>query len=168
MRRLIALAALAALLAGGCGIPDETDVTVDGPGQSSGTSVGDNGVAPVQNLRESTTDERQFAKNYLQAAAGDPATAAARVNAFLAPDAPRRFPGGTDTDVRVVRLLEDPIFTPGDPVITLRYRPIGTLNENGLLKPEQVPTTAEPEPYKLRVEPVAGKVGLFVTEAPKV
>ena len=32
MRRLLAVAALAALLLGGCGIPDETKVTVVGAG----------------------------------------------------------------------------------------------------------------------------------------
>jgi hypothetical protein len=166
MRRLaVALTVLATLLAGGCGIPDESDVTIDGPGQSSGTSVGDNGVPPVQNTRESTTDEKLFAKYYLQAAAGDPATAVARVKAFLSPAAARRFPDGTDTDMRVVRLLEDPAFTPGNPVIKLRLRPLGTLTANGLLKPEQAPKNFE---YKLRVERQQGQDGLFVTAAEPV
>jgi hypothetical protein len=150
---------LATLLAGGCGIPDESDVTVDGPGQSSGTWVDDNGVPPVQYTRESTEDVVDFVQYYLRAAAGDPETAAARVKAFLEPGEAGQFPGGTD--VRVVSLLEDPGYTPDNPEIKLRARTLGTLKANGLLEPEP-PATVD---YTLRVERVKGKDGLFVVDA---
>jgi hypothetical protein len=163
MRRVMLLATvLATLLAGGCGIPDDSDVTIDGPGQSSVTSVGDNGAPPVQNTRESATNELDFVKYYLQAAAGDPATATARVKAFLSPAEAAKFPN--ETDVRVVHLLENPAYTPGDPEIVLRVRPLGTLSPNGYLEPESAPIEAE---YKLRVDRVPGKDGLFVTKAPQ-
>jgi hypothetical protein len=164
MRRLIVVATvLATLLAGGCGIPDDTDVTVDGPGQSSGTSVGDDGVPPVQDTREATQDPELFVRNYLKAAAGDPETAAARVKEFLDPKLAAKFPGGTG--VQVVRLLADPGINPGNPEIELKVRQLGTLNADGMFAP--APTAAEPV-YKLKVQSLEGRSGLFVTAAPQV
>ena len=165
MRRLIvAVTASAMLLAGGCGIPDDTDVTVDGPGQSSGTSINDNGAPPVQNTRDATQDRTTFVRNFLAAAAGNPETAAARVKAFLAPKLAARFPGG-GTGVQVVHLLEDPEINPGKPEIKLRYRQLGTLTADGILEPASAPATI---PYTLEVDYLQGENGLFVKKAPPI
>ncbi len=163
MRRLlVATTALATLLAGGCGIPDDSDVTVVGPGPSQGTSVGDDGSAPVQYTRQDTDDIVTLVQYYLQAAAGDPETATARVKAFLSPAAAAAFEGGPDPTV--VRLTEAPLFTPGQSQVTLRgVQPVGTLNANGLVEPAPELTAG---PWTFEVGPVAGQDGLFITKAP--
>ncbi|HEX8928492.1 MAG TPA: hypothetical protein VGA45_06210, partial [Actinomycetota bacterium] len=84
-RLLMAATAVAVLLAGGCGIPDDGDVTIVGNGPSTGISVGDDGPPPTQFTRESTTDPIQLVNYYLEAAAGDPDTALDRAKAFMAP-----------------------------------------------------------------------------------
>jgi hypothetical protein len=166
MRRLlVATTALATLLAGGCGIPDDSDVTVVGPGPSQGTSVGEDGSAQVQYTRQDTDDYVTLVQYYLQAAAGDPETATARVKAFLSPDAAAEFEGGTDPTV--VRLTEAPLFTPGQSEVTLRgVQPVGMLNANGLVEPAPEPVAASP--LKFEVGPVAGQDGLFITKAPQL
>lgn len=164
MRRLMVVATvLATLLAGGCGIPDDSKVTVDGPGPARETAIGDGGAPPVQPTREATENRVDFVKNYLQAAAGDPETAANRVKAFLSPSEAAKFQG--DTDVQVVRLLEDPLNTPGDPEVTLKVRVLGTLNANGQLKPAP---PSSPKPVTLLVDRVEGQQGMFVIKDPQV
>jgi hypothetical protein len=170
MRRLlIAAAVLATLAAGGCGIPDDSDVTVVGSGPSSGVSIGDDGVPPRQYEREDATmDPRVFARYYLQAAAGDPETALARVKEFLAPELAASFTAGSQ-DVRVVRLVKDPLWTPGDPTasVTLTLKTVGSLNANGVLTPTADPT-AGPEDFKMTIDTISGRSGLFVKNAPPV
>jgi hypothetical protein len=166
MRRLLlAATALATLLAGGCGIPDDSDVTVVGPGPSQGTSVGEDGSAPVQPTRLDTDDVKVLVQYYLQAAAGDPETALARVKAFLSPDAAATFQAGGDPTV--VRLPVTPLNTPGQSEVTLRgVQPVGTLNANGVLEPVRDPVAASDMTFE--VGSVGGQEGLFITKAPQM
>ncbi|MGK5681019.1 LpqB family beta-propeller domain-containing protein [Actinoplanes sp. URMC 104] len=163
MRRLLCAAAvLATLLAGGCGIPDESDVTVVGDGPAAGVSVDYGGETPVQNSREDTDDLKTFADNYLKAAAGDPDTSVNRVKAFLAPEMAARFPA--QSDIEVFRPTEDPLYSPSDPEITYIGQVVGTLKSNGVLEPADA--TSGPQRYTLRIGPVEGHDGLYVLNAP--
>ena len=166
-RSLLAVVALATLLAGGCGIPDNTRVTVVGPGPSDGVgdAVDNDSVPLVPNDRKTATDPVQLVRFYLQAAAGDPGSALGRVKAFLSPDKRESFEAGTD--VKVIRLKGSPLYTPGDPLITFNAQQIGTLKSDGSLEPSTDASVATTE-YKLKVGTVAGQSGFFVTDAPHV
>ena len=165
MRRLLcAAAALAVLVTGGCGIPDESDVRIMSDGRSAGVPVGEGSEPPAQYSREYTSEPRDFVNNYLQAAAGDPQTAVARVKAFLAPDKAAAFPARTD--ITVVRLVKDVLVTPGKAEVVLTYKPVGVLRSNGILKPAE-PTSAERQ-YTLKIGPVRGENGYFVLDAPPI
>ncbi|WP_250035539.1 LpqB family beta-propeller domain-containing protein [Paractinoplanes maris] len=164
MRRLLCVTAvLATMLAGGCGIPAESDVTILGDGPSSGVSVDDDGTPPVQYARQDTSDLEEFADNYLEAAAGDPETALDRVKAFQAPDLAKRFP--TSNDIKVIRETERPLYSPGDSEITFIAQVVGTLKANGVLQPADASSSSMP--YKLRIGSVEGQDGLFVLDAPQ-
>src|SRR3954449_7502580 len=90
-RAALALAISVALLTGACGIPDNSDVQVLGPAPQAGPSSGDDSTPPVLFGRDATSDPSTFVDYYLQAAAGDPASALARVKGFLSPKAQAAF-----------------------------------------------------------------------------
>ncbi|GID98185.1 LpqB family beta-propeller domain-containing protein [Amorphoplanes digitatis] len=163
LRALLVAPLLAALLLGGCGIPDGTDVRRIGPGPSTGTSAGDD-VAPTRHGRESTLEPKTFVQYYLEAAAGDPSGAMERVKDFLSPSAAAKLRAPLP-DIRVVHLVEDPLVNPGSDAVTLRAQTIGSLGHNGTLDPVSDGRTIE---YKLTVGYISGKNGLFVTNAPSV
>ncbi|MBM2618960.1 hypothetical protein JIG36_25710 [Actinoplanes sp. LDG1-06] len=163
MRRLLCSAVVVAtLLAGGCGIPDESDVTIVDDGPAVGISVGGGDEPPVQPRREDSDEPKTLVGNYLQAAAGDPETASARVKAFLAPDEAERFPSGND--IKVVRETEPSLHNPGEAEVKITYQVLGTLRANGVYEPV-VP--ADPVGYDLRVGPVNGRPGQFILDAPQ-
>lgn len=162
LRLMLAGPLAAALLLGGCGIPDSTDVQRVGPGPSTGTSTGGD-VAPTRNERDSTLDPATFVRYYLQAAAGDPDGAVERVKQFLSPSAAATFKALTD--IKVVHLVEDPLVNPGSDEVTLRAQTVGVLTGNGILNPSSDTSVTE---YKLTVSDITGKSGLFVTKAPPV
>jgi Lipoprotein LpqB beta-propeller domain len=163
MRRIPAavLVLLLAAAGGGCGLPDNSDVLVVGPGPTCCTSI-DGGSPPPQVSRTSTTEPAQFVDFYLKAAAGDPETAVNRVKEFMSGEFANGFK--PDPDVKVIRLVEKPLYTPGNPEITLRAQQVGRLKGNGVLEPSEKPG-APAEELKLRVTEVVGK-GLFITGAP--
>jgi hypothetical protein len=164
MRRLLCAVTVAAtLLAGGCGIPAESDVTVLGDGPPKGVSVDDDGSPPVQYARQDTNDLEEFADNYLEAAAGDPDTALERVKAYQSPELARRFP--TSNDIKVIRETQRPLYSPGESEITLIVQVVGTLRANGVLLPAD--NASAELPYKLRIGKVTGEDGLFVLDAPQ-
>ncbi|MBU2670443.1 hypothetical protein KOI35_43770 [Actinoplanes bogorensis] len=164
MKRLLcATAVLATLLAGGCGIPDQSSVTIVDNGPSGGVSGGGDDLPPVQPRREDTDEPKTLVGNYLRAAAGDPETAVARAKAFLAPDLAAKFPSGND--IKVVRETEDSLHTPGDTDVTINIQVIGTLKANGVFTPAD---PAGSQPYTLRVGPVSGRDGQFILEAPPI
>ena len=159
VRLLLAAPLAAALLAGGCGIPDSTEVQRVGPGPSTGASTGEN-VPPTRSDRLASTDRAVFVRNYLEAAAGDPSGALERVQRFLAPAAAREFkPAG---EVRVIHLVGNPLVNPGSVDVQVRARTIGVLTSNGILNP-----VAAENDYAFTVSEAAGQAGLFVTKAPQ-
>jgi hypothetical protein len=160
-RAPLAVALVAGLLLTGCGIPDETDVVPLRPGPSTGISSGDD-PSPPRNMRADNTDPAGFAKNYLEAAAGDFAGAGERVKQFLSPDAAATF--RAPTEIKVVRLTEEPLVNPGKPVV-IKTRAVGTLGPKGILEPA---TDNRPASYELTLRQIDGQQGLFVTDPPKV
>ncbi|GIM95653.1 LpqB family beta-propeller domain-containing protein [Paractinoplanes toevensis] len=165
MRRYLVVALVGVLLAGGCGIPDDTDVTVIGDGPSAGFGGGDDSTPSEPPARDSASDAVQLVTNYLMAAAGDPEGATNRVKAFIADDAKAGFQAGPD--VRVIRLADKVLFTPGDPEVVVSAQQVGTLKSNGVLEPSPDPSPAVTD-YKFQVGPVPGKGGLFILAAPRV
>ncbi|MEU4243197.1 LpqB family beta-propeller domain-containing protein [Actinoplanes sp. NPDC026619] len=159
MRRFLVLAAALALLAGGCGIPDDTDVRVIGAGPSAGFAAGNDDQPSEPPTRQAANDPATLVTNYLQAAAGDPENALNRVKAFLSDDAKVGFEAGPD--IRVIRLTNDLLYTPGDPEVSFSALQVGTLKSNGVL--ESAPES-KPAEYKLKVSPIAGQSGFFVTD----
>ncbi|WP_127499570.1 LpqB family beta-propeller domain-containing protein [Actinoplanes solisilvae] len=160
-RRLCAVLVLGALLLGGCGIPDESSVTVVGDGPSGGGSVGVELPPPTQYTRENATDTESLADYYLQAAAGDPGTALDRVKTFLAPDEAARF--STGNDIKIVREVEEPNYSPGQARITFRVQVVGTLTSDGVLHPQ---VSTDPVSYTFEVGSVQGRTGLYLLNAP--
>lgn len=164
-RRLLLIAtAVAVVLAGGCGIPDDSGVTVVKTGPSSGVSVGDADRPPTQPNRESASNPVELANYYLQAAAGDPDTALDRVKAFMSPQLAASFKTSSTDDVKVVRQIDTPAYTPGKTKVGLDVQQIGSLSSDGVLTPSVGPTTT----YELEIDRVAGKEGLFILNAPLV
>ncbi|GIE79369.1 hypothetical protein Aph02nite_53190 [Actinoplanes philippinensis] len=159
IRRVLACTAAAALLLAGCGIPDESDVTVVGPGPSTGTSSGDNGRrTPI--ARNSTSDRIQFVANYLRAAAGEYDGALDRVKQFMAAGTRESF--NPPAAPRVIRLTEKPLINSTEDRVVISYQLLGTLGKNGLLEPS---TEQVEDKYELVLDEVAGD-GLYVVQAP--
>ncbi|GAA4598051.1 hypothetical protein BJY16_002571 [Actinoplanes octamycinicus] len=155
--------ALVALLTGGCGIPDDSGVKDVGPGPSNNiSSPGD--VDAGQVSRQDAGEARQFAANYLRAAAGDMATATDRLKSFMTPAAAGRFKP-TGSGLQVVRLIGDPLLTPGDNVVYVTYEPVGTLDEFGRLEPAR---ETRRDTFQIKVGQLTDQSGLFVTDAPPV
>ncbi|HEU4346285.1 MAG TPA: LpqB family beta-propeller domain-containing protein [Actinoplanes sp.] len=158
-RRMLILGVLGALLLGGCGIPNNTEVVRLRPGPSTGVSSGDD-VSPARITRADTTDKAKFVENYLQAAAGDYAGAAERVKEFLSPDAAVNFKAAGD--IKVVRKVEDPLVEPGSPEVSIKVREVGTLSQRGILE------SSDDGEIRLQftLRSIQGRQGLFVTKAP--
>ena len=156
-------AAVVALLAGllaGCGIPDGSEVVTVKPGPSTGlTSGGDD--TPMRSTRESTNDRARFIENYLEAVAGDPATAPVdRVKEFFSPVARRSLK--LSPEVRVVRLLEKPLVNPGSSEVSVKLQPVGVLaGTKGTL---EAPASLQTFEAVFTVEEVEGQTGLFITK----
>jgi Lipoprotein LpqB beta-propeller domain len=164
VKRAVAVAALLlTLLAGGCGIPDDTDVRTLRPGPSGGITAGAEETSP-QKKRDDTNITGEFVRNYLAAAAGDFEGAVARVKEFMAPEAAAKFKPGTDL-MRVVRLAEDPLVNPSITTVTVKVREVGNLRQNGILEPSSDPRVTE---LKFEVGSLTQPSGLFVLKAPPV
>jgi hypothetical protein len=158
-RRVLACTAVAAVLLTGCGIPDNSDVTVVGPGPSTGTSSGDGGLHS-RVTRDLTSDRQQFVLNYLGAAAGEYDGALDRVKQFMTTSAGDAF--NPPAAPRVIRLTDKPLVDSTTDRVEISYQLLGTLGKNGLLEPS-------PEKVESKYEMVLGEVagdGLYVLQAP--
>ena len=166
-RRLLLIATfVAVLIAGGCGIPDDSGVTVVKTGPASGVSVGDADQAPAQPARASTNSPVELANFYLNAAAGDADTALDRVKSFMSPELAANFKPGNTDGVKVVRQVRQPLINnPGDPTVTVDVKEIGSLSSNGVFIPSADPAPAR---YDLKIDHIEGKEGLYVLQAPPV
>lgn len=139
--------AVVALAVAGCGVPTGSEVQQVAPGPGAPQQLPRRGVQPPE-ANDATTHQEQV-DNFLQAAAGDPATAVDRVREFIrSADRPSWDP---DQQVRVVRLLDDPFFSDhpdGGWQVELKVLPIGDLHPEGYL---DALTAAEPVDYRFRV-----------------
>lgn len=155
---------VAALLAGGCGIPDETEVRPLRQGPSTGATSADD-ATPRPNLRADTLDRAEFVTNYLTAAAGDLDTAVERVKQFFTADAAANFRVSPDL-IKVVRLVEDrPLVNPGSSVVTVRARQVGTLRPKGIFEP----ATEEGEiSYEFTLAQERGQTGYYISKPPQM
>jgi hypothetical protein len=159
----------------GCGIPDETNVQVDGRGPDPGTgSVDGTGLNPPG--RTDAGDEvGQFVVNFLRAAAGEPSGAYDRVNAYLPAERRHRAKPVNEVAINIIRLTEErPRFTDsasGPSLVTIRVSHVGVLRANGSIG-EPTLTDTEYEFTVGRIESDRGKagsdVGLYVLDPPPV
>lgn len=169
---------LAALLAGvllpaglaGCGIPDRTEVLVDGRGPVA-ESGSVNGSADRPPTRSTTDDPTQFILDYLSAAAGEREQAYDRVKPFIAREAQGQLPKkqSSEIELTVIRLLEKPKATlltnEGIWDVKVKVQQVGKLLADGTLGP---PGASDRE-YEFRLRPAdAGSQGLMITVLPNV
>jgi hypothetical protein len=159
-RALLALTALAALVLGGCGIPDSTDVQVLGEGQSAGPAQGTDTLPPPPVTRSASLDTGTFIDNYLKAAAGDPEGALQRAKDFMDPALAATYKSPTD-GITVVRPIEEPLVNPDNPDVSLRVQQVGKLTEDGELRPSSDPATQTLEFTVKQTDK-----GLFLIKAP--
>ncbi|MFC4020439.1 LpqB family beta-propeller domain-containing protein [Micromonospora sp. GCM10011542] len=161
----------------GCGIPAESDVTVERRGVTA-TEAGsaNGGGSEPPSPTASGTDNEAFVRNFLAAPAGDADRAHERVKQFVAPEHRARLEvkKGGEVGLTVVRLRDQPVFTGNsDSTTTVRIavQQIGVLRANGTLVP---PVATETE-YKFRLRSAApsgagddDRTGLYVLDPPKV
>ncbi|MFV2022009.1 LpqB family beta-propeller domain-containing protein [Micromonospora sp. LOL_023] len=169
IRRLLAAPALAAVLLAGCGIPEYTEVRVDGQGPAPGLPSGGSGLqTPASRLDERNNTEA-FVSDFLQAAAVEAERAVEQVREFVAPTdrADVRDPN-PEVVLTVVRLRERPQITraeAGVEEVALNVQQIGQLRPNGALEPmpAQEPEFTE---YTFQVGSVTGEQGKFILNPP--
>ncbi|SCL35304.1 Sporulation and spore germination [Micromonospora pallida] len=181
-RRLVA-ALLTGVLVGaglaGCGIPQFSEVRVDGPGPvgEAGSVNGRNREPPARGA--SGSDSAAFIRNFLSAPAGEPNRAYERVLQYVAPeDRDRLQPKqGSDFAVNVVRLLDEPVTTvnprgtSGEEAtfsVRVTVQQVGLLRANGTLAP---PVATETEyRFDLRGAAPAGSgdedAGYYLVDPP--
>jgi hypothetical protein len=159
VRRTLTGVTVVVLLLSGCGIPDNSDVSVVGPGPSTATSSGGGGLRS-RITRDSTNDRNEFVNNYLSAAAGDYDSAVERVKQFLAPDSREGF--NPAAAPRVIRVTGEYVVEPGRDAVEIPYQMLGTLGKNGLVEPSAEPETGT---YELQLDEVVGE-GIYVRQAP--
>ncbi|GAB3220763.1 hypothetical protein GCM10027452_41350 [Micromonospora halotolerans] len=144
--------ALAALLAGallpaglvGCGIPNESEVQVDGSGPAA-ESGAVNGSPARPPTRSDSVEPGPFIENYLRAAAaGEREQAYARAKEFIAQESKSLLPEkqqSSEIELTVVRLREKPEVTPpnnqGTSRVTVKVQQVGVLRADGTLAPPE-------------------------------
>lgn len=112
----------------GCGVPNHTGVEVDGPAEDAGVPGDEQrGVPPGP---DEAQNEHQLVDYFLQAAAGDPDNAVEQLRQFVHAD--ERDDWQPDPQIMVIRVEDDPVFTPAGPAqhrVRLDARWIGTLSD---------------------------------------
>lgn len=167
MRRPVALllsAVLAAAL-GGCGIPEHSEVKVDGQGPPPGLASGqDSGQHPPE--RTAAQDTETFVLNFLKAAAGEPTRAVEQVREYVAPTHREQVrEPKPEVALHVVRLRERPQITragAGADEVTLRVQQLGLLKPTGALEPPEARATE----YTFTVGGIDGEDGKFIFNPP--
>lgn len=168
---LLAVPVVAAVLLAGCGIPEYTEVRVDGQGPAPGLPTGSGGTqTPASRLDERNNTE-SFVENFLQAPAVEAERAVEQVREFVAPvhRDDIRVPN-PEVVLTVVRLRERPQITraeAGIEEVALTVQQVGLLRPNGALEPlpAQEPEFTE---YTFRVGSVVGEQGKFIFDPPSV
>ncbi|GIG86076.1 LpqB family beta-propeller domain-containing protein [Plantactinospora endophytica] len=175
-RRRLALGAVAVLLSGlvGCGIPDETDVRIDGRGPVANTAPEARTGGQPPGRTDSGSDQETFAMNYLTAAAGEPGDAYKRVNEFILEGSRLKPKAEDDGAVNVVRIDADKggiVVTQrndGTSVVTVFVQQVGVLQGNGSIdEPVEAKTSYSFVIGGAPTDPGLGG-GLWVLEPPSV
>lgn len=170
-RRLAALLAGVLLLAGaaGCGIPEESEVRVDGQVTAAKSGSASYRRDEPPSRMASGTDRAAFVTNFLSAAAGEADRAYYRVKQFVAPEGRARIQEKQPSEVAltVVRLREPPVITDSTDgtKVTLRVQQIGLLRADGTLMP---PLATETE-YRFGLRAAQedrADAGWYVTDPP--
>lgn len=162
-----AVAAAVAIAIGlaGCGIPDETEVQAVEAGPSPGFAT-DSGAGEEPPTREAAATKDEFVRNYLKAAAGEPAKAYERVRQYLADGSRDKLKEKTGADVQlnIVR-LRDTILTDaagGSSQVTLKVDQVGVLRTDGSVDPPALRDVS----YSFTIGGAEGSGGWFVTDPP--
>lgn len=136
MRRRLSAALVAAVVlsaVAACGIPDETEVRVNGPGPQAETARADGAGRPPRSRVESSTDPLAFAEDFLAAAAGEADGAYERFNDFIV--AEKRLVPQPGNEINIIRLDAPPLVTrnsDGTSSVTIeRVQQVGVLRANG-------------------------------------
>ncbi|MEV0426576.1 LpqB family beta-propeller domain-containing protein [Micromonospora sp. NPDC050495] len=171
-RLLTALLAGALLPAGltGCGLPDQTEVQVDGSGPAAEAGAL-NGSPARPPKPEDSNEPGQFIENYLRAAAaGEREQAYTRVKEFVAQESQARLreKQSSEIELTVVRLREKLEVTPpnnqGTSAVTVKVQQVGVLRADGTLAP---PVANETE-YVFRLRRTEPGQALLITDLPNV
>ncbi|MFF4876418.1 LpqB family beta-propeller domain-containing protein [Micromonospora sp. NPDC000668] len=178
MRRqgLLGAVGVVLLLGAGCGIPEASDVRVDGKGGTAAeaASVNGRGSEPPSRTASGSANDA-FVRNFLSAAAGESDRAYERVKQFVAPEHRSRLQEkkGSEVALTVVRLRETVFTLNSDSTTTVKItvQQIGVLGTNGTLAPP-VATETEYE-FGLRSGALGGagndeRAGLYVLNPPNV
>lgn len=124
---------LAVGLVAGCGVPERTDVQVDGP--AAGAEPSGSGALRAPPGPDQAGSAEELVDDFLLAAAADPANAAEQLRTFIQADQREDWRPGPQ--VLVVRVPDDqPLLTPGGDGTRVRLdvRQVGTLS-NGTVEP---------------------------------
>lgn len=134
-RRSVVLTAVAfgGLLLAGCGVPDGTDVQVDGP-MSEADSTGADEPTNSPPTPDQAEDQTQLVEYFLQAAAADLENPVEKLTAFVHRD--QQAAWEPDPQILLVR-TDDPVPTPAGDVVRVQVdgRVIGVLGESGIVEP---------------------------------
>ncbi|HEX6968021.1 MAG TPA: LpqB family beta-propeller domain-containing protein [Micromonosporaceae bacterium] len=149
MRRSLIAAAAAALMLvgglGGCGLPDETGVHVEGAGPAPGDrpDLGPRGEPPGR--LDSGDNVKEFAVNFLKAPAGEISGAYERVKAYLAPGSRHLIESEDEPGINVVRLIA-PISVNhqqnGSSAVTIKVQQVGVLRADGTVRRPELTDTS--------------------------
>ncbi|HET8660786.1 MAG TPA: LpqB family beta-propeller domain-containing protein [Micromonosporaceae bacterium] len=126
------------LILGGCGVPGETDVTLDGPVQQRGAATG--GSVAVVRGPDGSTDPEDLVRRYLSAGAGGPKGAAGQLRQFFLPEQDQEWLPGAE--LTVVRVLSGPLETKlggGFHKVTVNVRLVGALTDRGTVVEPSAP-----------------------------
>ncbi|MEE6257283.1 LpqB family beta-propeller domain-containing protein [Plantactinospora sonchi] len=136
MRRRLCVVVVAAMLlpaVAACGIPDETEVRVNGSGPQAETGPPARSAEPPRSRTQSSVDPLRFAQDFLTAAAGEPDEAYKRFNDFIVEE--KWLTPQPGNEVTLIRLDAPPLVTynsDGTSSITIeRVQQVGVLRANG-------------------------------------
>ncbi|RKN38079.1 LpqB family beta-propeller domain-containing protein [Micromonospora endolithica] len=172
-RRLLAgLLGAVSLLGGvaGCGIPERTEVRVEGTGPvATGGATSAGRVEPPS--RTAADSPEQFVRNFLAAPAGEPDRAYDRVRQYIdrGSHSLLQEKQGSEVVLTVVRLTKQPEITTNldDIDVTISVQQVGRLRADGVLAPPEASETS----YRFRLRPTleAGEeIDWYVVNPPNV
>ncbi|MGN9808109.1 LpqB family beta-propeller domain-containing protein [Micromonospora sp. BQ11] len=154
----------------GCGIPERTEVRVEGPGPAAegGATNADRIEPPLRTAADSTED---FVRNFLAAPAGEPDRAYERVRQFVEKGDRSRLQEkrGSEVALTVVRLTKNPEITTNleDIDVTITVQQVGRLRADGVLAPPEATETS----YRFRLRPTlesGDQTDWYVADPPTV